>query len=261
MALRILIAVLTTAALGFAEKMTDEDRLKLIRGLTAEFANTKIAIPRAKKALPVKAQGAGQQATVEQAKWNEAMTENGPAAKPGDQVQITKVDVNGDNIVLQLNGGFKNGRSWRDRIQVSGGVGMRQTPIGGTSNISLGTTIVLEFGRPLEPMEAMEVKKMLTSVFAFDIHSVTENLLENLPPQIATAIKENKAVEGMDREQVKMSLGQPRYKSRETKDGMELEDWVYGQAPGKITFVTFNGSKVMKVRETYAGLGGEAAKP
>ena len=39
------------------------------------------------------------------------------------------------------------------------------------------------------------------------------------------------------------------------KDGAELEDWVYGTTPGKIVFVTFDGSKVVKVKEEYAGLG------
>jgi len=32
-------------------------------------------------------------------------------------------------------------------------------------------------------------------------------------------------------------------------------------APGRITFVTFNGNKVIKVKESYAGLGAEAAAP
>jgi hypothetical protein len=63
----------------------------------------------------------------------------------------------------------------------------------------------------------------------------------------------------MDRDQVLMSMGKPRSKSRETKDGAELEDWIYGQAPGKITFVTFDGPKVVKIREAYAGLGGSTA--
>ena len=49
--------------------------------------------------------------------------------------------------------------------------------------------------------------------------------------------------------------GPPAHKSRETKDGIDLEDWVYGTPPGKITFVTFKGDKVMKVKEAYAGLG------
>ena len=66
---------------------------------------------------------------------------------------------------------------------------------------------------------------------------------------------------GMEREQVIMALGRPQHKSRETKDGVELEDWVYGKPPGRITFVTFNGNKVIKVKESYAGLGVEAAAP
>jgi hypothetical protein len=36
---------------------------------------------------------------------------------------------------------------------------------------------------------------------------------------------------------------------------------VYGTPPGKITFVTFNGNKVIKVKEAFAGLGTEATGP
>jgi len=66
---------------------------------------------------------------------------------------------------------------------------------------------------------------------------------------------------GMDRDQVVMALGRPTHKSRETLDGLEVEDWVFGAPPGKITFVTFNGDKVIKVKESYAGLGTEVADP
>jgi hypothetical protein len=65
----------------------------------------------------------------------------------------------------------------------------------------------------------------------------------------------------MDHQQVLMAMGQPEHKSRETKDGLEVEDWVFGKPPGKITFVTFNGEKVIKVKEMYAGLGSEVAAP
>jgi hypothetical protein len=56
-----------------------------------------------------------------------------------------------------------------------------------------------------------------------------------------------------------MALGPPDGKSRETKDGVEIEDWIYGRPPGRVMFVTFAGAKVMKVKETYAGLGGTIA--
>jgi hypothetical protein len=85
--------------------------------------------------------------------------------------------------------------------------------------------------------------------------------VETLPAPIQKAIKENRALEGMDKEQVLLALGRPRHKTREVKDGVELEDWIYGTPPGKITFVTFQGSKAVRVKETYAGLGGEVVPP
>ena len=62
----------------------------------------------------------------------------------------------------------------------------------------------------------------------------------------------------MDRDQVLLSLGKPVRKVRETIEGEETEDWIYGTPPGRIVFVTFKGNKVIKVKETYAGLGSEA---
>ena len=71
-----------------------------------------------------------------------------------------------------------------------------------------------------------------------------------LPPEIKQAVKENRAIEGMDRDQVIMALGKPRTKVRETKEGIEREDWIYGLPPGKVTFVTFADGKVIRVKET-----------
>jgi hypothetical protein len=58
-----------------------------------------------------------------------------------------------------------------------------------------------------------------------------------------------------------MAMGMPRDKVRETKDGLETEDWIYGLPPGRITFVTFANSKVIAVKDAYAGLGGATAPP
>jgi hypothetical protein len=77
-------------------------------------------------------------------------------------------------------------------------------------------------------------------------------------------VKEKRAIEGMDREQVVLALGKPRSKVRETKDGTDEEDWIYGLPPGKVTFVTFANGKVVRVKDSYAGLGGQtvpAMKP
>ncbi len=66
----------------------------------------------------------------------------------------------------------------------------------------------------------------------------------------------------MDRDQVVLALGKPRHKERSVdKDGNEIEDWIYGDPPGKITFVTFAGSKVVRIKEAYADIGGSTAPP
>jgi hypothetical protein len=98
---------------------------------------------------------------------------------------------------------------------------------------------------------------MLAPVLDFEKHSATILYADALPPEVQTAIRAKKAIEGMDRDEVLLAMGRPNHKSREVKDGIELEDWVFGQPPGKIVFVTFNGSKVIKVKEEYAGLGTE----
>jgi outer membrane protein assembly factor BamE (lipoprotein component of BamABCDE complex) len=94
-------------------------------------------------------------------------------------------------------------------------------------------------------------------VLDFEKRSATENYFDTLPKEIQEAIQAKRAEVGMTKEQVRMALGQPRDRIRETRDGEETEDWIYGLPPGKITFVTFTGQKVTKVKDTYAGLGGQ----
>ena len=248
-----LIAVLSLLpSLPAADKLGFEDRVELTRGLVAEYCTAKALLPRSKKPLEFDSKG-----TYDKQQWGLIAKESGPAARSGDSVQITKISIEADRIVLEINGGFKGGRKWYQGVNVTGTMG-QQVPIGNNdSNAPGGTSIVILFHKPLEPIKSAEIKKMLAPVLDFEKHSATEIYSETLPPEVQSAIKEKRAREGMTHEQVVMALGRPVYKSRETRDGLELEDWVYGRAPGKITFVTFNGDKVIKVKEEYAGLGNQ----
>ena len=241
-----------------AGKIADDERLLLLRGLLAEYGTAKIVVPRSKKGLPITAE-----AGVDRMKWAESLRDEGPCARTGDLVQITKVDIDDDKVTLQINGGYKGGRKWYDNVQVGGGMGSgtRTAPIGGNrARGPAGTSVVLMFPKQFESITVAEVKKWLAPAIDFEKQrSATENYVEQMKPEVQAAIKEKRPLEGMDREQVMMALGKPRGKSRETKDGVELEDWVYGQAPGKITFVTFDGDKVVKIKEAFAGLGGATA--
>ena len=130
------------------------------------------------------------------------------------------------------------------------------------SNSPSGTSIALLFDMPIPPVKADDIKKILAPVLDFDKQSATDNYVEKLPEPIQKAIKANKVIVGMDRDQVLLAIGKPRHKERNvSNDGTETEDWVYGDPPGKITFVTFVGSKVTAIKEAYADIGGSTAPP
>ena len=255
--LAITAVVIWPAAPARAEKLTFEDRVELTRGLMAEYGTVKVLLPRSKKALEFDATNG----TFDKKNWSAIAKESGPAARMGDSVQITKVEIESDKLVLEINGGYRGGKKWYSGVQVSAN-GSAPTPVSrNDSNAPGGTSIAILFHKPLEPVKAAAIKKMLAPVIDFEKHSVTEIYSETLPPEVQKAIKEKKALEGMNHEQVILAMGKPLHKSRETKDGLELEDWVYGQAPGRITFVTFKGDKVIKVKEAYAGLGSQVQDP
>ena len=87
-----------------ADKLTDDEKISLVRDLDAEYAKARTLIPRSKKPLSVNADG-----TWDKAEWQKTGQSMGAAARLGDQVQITKVSLEGDKLVLELNGGLKSG--------------------------------------------------------------------------------------------------------------------------------------------------------
>ncbi len=259
--LRILILCMASASLAAAQtgkadpvrKLTDEEKIEMLRGLSSEFATVKAFIPRSKKAVKFSSDG-----TWDKSEWRDAGDEYGPVARVGDLVQITKVDIENDKIVLQINGGLNTRGKWWERIEGGVGGGSSTVPLSRTQTRSAGTTVALVFpGRIPPATKPADVKKMLAPVLDFAKRSATENYFDTLPPEIQEAIKAKRAEVGMTRDQVKMAMGLPRDHIRETKDGEETEDWIYGYPPGKITFVTFTGQKVTKVKDSYAGLGGQ----
>jgi hypothetical protein len=234
------------------DKLTEDEKIELLRGLGSEYVKVKVELPRSKKALDFNADG-----TWDKAKWKDADTE-GLAARPGDQVKITRVEFDGDKLILEINGGLKSGKHWYDHV--SAGVGNARPISNGDYTPTTGSGIAINFHKPMEGLTSAEAKKILMPILEFSGHSATTQYIETLPPPIQNAIKQKRATEGMNREQVLMAVGQPNHKYRESKNGQDTEDWIYGAAPGKITFVTFANSKVIRVRDQYAGLGGDVPR-
>ncbi|HTB19499.1 MAG TPA: hypothetical protein VK708_15365 [Bryobacteraceae bacterium] len=241
------------------EKLSEDDRVEILRGLLSEYATVKAFLPRSKKPLPFDASGAWNKEA-----WAQAGQEFGPAARVGDLVQITHLSIEPNQIILEINNGMKGKGtgSWRDHVQV--GMGPTMSPINRqqNSNAPSGTSIALLFNGPVPSVKADEIKKILAPVLDFDAQSASDNYIEKLPEPIQKAIKANKVIVGMDRDQVLLAIGKPRHKERNvSNDGTETEDWIYGDPPGKITFLTFVGSKVTAIKEAYADIGGSTAPP
>jgi hypothetical protein len=248
------------AAYASDKKLTEDDRIELLRGLMAEYATVKALLPRSPKPLPFQSTGLWDKQF-----WEQTAQKYGPAARLGDLVQITHVSIEDDKIVFEINGGMKGKGHWRDHVQI----GMSGPVSGGASQVNTqqtsapsGTTLALLFGGAIPALKADDIKKILAPVLDFQKETATANYVETLPEPVQKAIKANKAMIGMDRDQVLLAMGKPRHKERTvTKDGTETEDWIYGEPPGKITFITFAGSKVIKIDEAYADLGGSTATP
>src|SRR5262249_33192498 len=147
-----LIAVVGPAGVR-AEKLTFEERVELTRGLMAEYGTVKVLLPRSKKALEFNANG-----TFDKQQWAAIAKESGPAARLGDSVQITKVEIEDDKLVLEINGGYRGGKKWYSGVQVSAN-GQAPAPVGrNDSNAPGGTSIAILFHKPLEPIKALEIK-------------------------------------------------------------------------------------------------------
>src|SRR5580700_5998530 len=101
---RVLAAFVATAALlkvvslqADQKKLTFDQRVEIMRGITAEYATCKIPLPRSVKPLDYNVDG-----TYDKQKWIDAGKQFGPAGRVGDLVQVTHVDIEKDAIVLQI---------------------------------------------------------------------------------------------------------------------------------------------------------------
>lgn len=237
---------------GKTTKLTATQRAELVRELNAEYGTAKVQIPRSKKPLHLRPSG-----QYDREQWSEAMTKFGPAARVGDLVQITAISFDGRKLVFEINHGISGGRRWWHRIQVSG-TSSRGTTLGAHQNTHApgGTKIALVFPDALPFKTPAEFKEMLKPVLDFERRSATELFLDIIEPRFREAIEAEKVIEGMDKEMVLLAKGMPSKKLRDFEDGIETEDWIYGQPPGEIIFITFLDGDVIQVKESVAEMGG-----
>lgn len=225
--------------------MSYDTRVSVIRSLNAERVYVRLSLPRGPKGLTLRPNGqlapAGEELAGVVARY-------GAATRPGDRVQITSVEIKGDRILFEINGGSRKKKSWWQHLSI-GGIGgevpLDQAPPEPVN--PRGSSLVLQFDRFVPEMSVDRLKELLAPVFDFTSRSSTQAYLDTLPPKVRQAIRDHVVLVGMNRELAVMAKGRAPRKIRERDGGQEYEEWIYGDPPQDVEFVRFVGDEVVRV--------------
>jgi hypothetical protein len=228
--------------------MTERGRRELVRNLEAEQGFAHRALPMG-AGLTLHANGP---LTPNPAEYKKMIYEKGEAAAPGDRVVVTSMEIKGNCIVIDLNGGpylkhrFLRHVSFNDS-PTSVDLGEKAT----------GTRVTLIFAGPVPEVSAPEVKALLEPVIDFGVKSTEQAYADTLPPMLKDAIAGHDVLVGMNHRMVLAALGAPENKLRDQPsgdpNGGRYEEWIYGHVPQTVRFVRFVGDRVTVVE--IAALG------
>ncbi len=243
-----------TAPAAKSTTLQDRSKLDLIRYVSGEFAKAVKPLPAGKEGFHTTV---GKPLETEQ--LDRAVATHGPAVNTGDNVQITRLEFRDHQIIVDVNGGGRGKRHWRDHIQIGmGGAGYPPMQTSSTQDQGppgvqpgMGSTIFLEFNKPVPDLTPDELKQLLSPFLNFSKErSAAVQWFDTLPPEMKKAIEERKPVVGMDREELVAAIGKPDHKVRERdSDGNDIEDWIYGQPPSKTVFIRFQGDRVTSIKQ------------
>src|SRR5580765_2786681 len=230
--------------------LQEHSKLDLIRYVSGEFAKATRNLPAGKEGFLLYADKPLSPELLER-----AVATHGAAVHVGDSAQITKLEFHDHSIVVDVNGGGRGKKRWRDRIQIGMGGSIptarttKTTPQDDTGppgmQPGMGSTIFLEFTKAVPDLTPDELKKLLSPFLDFaKQRSASVQWVDTLPPEMKKAIQDRRPTVGMDREEVVAAIGKPEHKVRERdSDGNEIEDWIYGQPPSKTVFIRFMGDR------------------
>lgn len=225
--------------------LTPDSRIKIIRTLGSEYVALKVPLPINKSGLTIDSKG-----EFDWKKNEEASLAAGQFIAPGITVQVTNVSFTGNKMVFELNGGGKKKKKrFLERIQIGAGAGTAPLAMPTAQAPPQGSYVSIEFEKTIPEITPEEVKDILSAVLDFSKKSATKSFIEAIPEEFQEAVKNKQAVVGMDRDLVLATLGRPLRKVRERRGEDVLEDWIYGERPHKIIFVTFLKDRVISVKE------------
>jgi hypothetical protein len=235
--------------------LQESSKLSLIRYVSGEFARARKPIPGGKDGFTVYSDKA-----LDEESLNHAVTLHGAAINTGDNVQITKLEFHEHTIIVDVNGGGRPKRNWRDHIQFGMGGTMPTTTTTTTSpqdqgppgfQQGRGGTLYLQFAKNVPDLTPDQLKAILEPFLDFSKErSASVHWIDTLPPETKKAITERRAMVGMNREEVVAAVGKPDRKVRERDpQGNDTEDWIYGHPPDKTVFIHFTGEHVTGIKQ------------
>jgi len=240
---------------GKSTPLQEHTKLDLIRYVSGEFAKATRNLPAGKEGFLVYVDKPLSPELLER-----AVATHGAAVHIGDSAQITKLEFHDHSIAVDVNGGGRGKKHWRDHIQLGMGGTIPTTRTTTTQDQDngppgmqpgMGSTIFLEFSKTVPDLTPEELKKLLSPFLDFaKQRSASVQWVDTLPPEMKKAIQERRPTVGMDREEVVAAIGKPEHKVRERdSEGNDIEDWIYGQPPSKTVFVRFMGDRVTSIKQ------------
>lgn len=246
-----------SAAAAKGGALSETSKINLLRFVSGEFAKARKPIPGGKDGFTYLVDK-----PLDQTALDSAVGKRGASVNSGDKAQITKLEFRDRMIVVDVNGGGRPHRNWRDHIQIGmgGPVGIPQasttttdTGQGGPPGFQPGAggTLYLQFPKNVPDLSPDELKDILSPFLDFNSQrSAAVHWIDTLPPEMKKAITDRKPVLGMNREEVVAAIGRPDRKVRERdSNGNETEDWIYGHPPDKTIFVHFLGDQVTSIKQ------------
>jgi hypothetical protein len=244
----LLVATAFAGDSGRSAKLGEQSRRELIRVFTAESAFARRILPQGKVGLKIE----NGQLSPSDAELRQLVADNGPACRPGERVQITNLRFTGRAIIFEINGGPLARKKWWQRIEVGSAGTVAPAGTSGSNpadvyNQAHGSYVMLAFKDYVPELTAGQVKEMLAPVLDFKAESVAEAYVNSLPPKLRQAVKQHRALVGMNREMVTYAKGRPPRRIRERDGATEYEEWIYGQPPAEVEFIRFVGDKVIRI--------------
>ena len=229
-------------------KLTERGRRELVRNLEAEQGFAHRALP-VSAGIALRANGPLTPGPVE---YRRMIYQKGQAAAAGDRVIVTALEVKGDRIILDLNGGpYLKHRFLRH-------VEFNDNPVVATTDDrATGSRVTLIFEGQVPEISAPEVKALLEPVIDFGVKSSELAYADTLPPMLKDAIAAHEVLVGMNHRMVLAALGAPENKIRDQPsgdaNGGRYEEWIYGHVPQTVRFVRFMGDRVTVVEVAALG--------